>query len=317
MSRGIRKAWLGVAVVALLLTTGCKDFTVETMINADGSGTRAVTLEAGSVENDSTGLTLDQYRQLLGVTEQRGWHLAWEEPPEGGERNAVFSRNARIPGIDAWGEVSGDITLQGALTGSPFASVRCLNEVRATTAQGAQSTTYDYSETFDWYGLREAIVDFVATRLLEEVAREFPGTTLEDRAELRGLVAGVTAMELPRLFDTSDEERASLPMVKTVGVYGTRILSRRGIAATPADLEAIAVRVLDDPENRLEDFLATSLPGVYAVAPTNVALSVTLPGTIVESNADAVEDSMARWEFGILDALRGPVTLHATSELRK
>ncbi|MCU0610275.1 MAG: hypothetical protein MUE60_00615 [Candidatus Eisenbacteria bacterium] len=317
MSRGIRRAWLGVVVVGLLLTAGCKDFIIETGINPDGSGTRAITLEAGSLENDDTGLTLDQYRQLLGVTEQRGWHLVWEESPQDGERNAVFSRNARIPGIDSWSGASGDITLQGALAGSPFASVRGVNEVRATTARGAQSTTYEYRETFDWRGLREALVDFVAARLVEEVAREFPGITPEDRAELRGLAAGATAMDLPRLFDVSDEERASLPMVRTVGIYGTHVLSRRGIAAAPADLEAIAARVLDDPESRLEDFLSTNLPGVYAVALTNVSLSVTLPGTIVESNADAVEASTVKWEFGILDALRGPVTMHATSELRK
>ncbi len=82
-----------------------------------------------------------------------------------------------------------------------------------------------------------------------------------------------------------------------------------------AAFPVLASTVFDDTEDALDAFLAEQFPGAHETGFSDITIRLTLPGPIVESNADEVEVSTAQWTVNIWDALARPLEIRARAVL--
>jgi hypothetical protein len=293
------------ALVALLALAGCQRMVAESVVNADGGGSRTLTL---TLDEDAPTADPGLY---MGVTTAHGWKesITEETGDDGKVRHLPTHRHeARVNRLADWANVSGDLRLLGAAAGKPHAEVVLANRVSVERGQG----TYTYRETFTWNGALEVLVGFVADRFRDEVAAAYPRLDRAQLAELRGLAAGVCTMGAR----TAAGAEGSLELDEDLAIATIVDLAQPVIGGDPARLRDIAAAAINDQPGAIEDFLNRELPGYALAGTTTLELSVALPGRVVETNGKIGDDGTVTWSFQLGDPLIAPRECWARSEVR-
>lgn len=303
----------------------CTDYILETTVNPDGSGVRVERVEVG--DREDADISEADYRTLLHLTPADGWSRPTGGVNENGDSVQVIQRRIPVPDLASWSAISGTFRIDGALPSRAgervgyvtLGNVRFRNEVRVgrgVTSDGA--TTFSYREVFTARDAVDALVEFVVSRVDHSLSRAHPRLTGEERGQIVGAFRARfwTAIGdgLLSCSGDCDDEEMIAEVARDVAGSGARIVAHRYPDAREEALADVIARAFEDEE--LEGF-DDLLPGVNLSWNSHIAFRLRLPGEVISSNADRVEDGVLVWEFSPDAALQGPVEIRAESLLAR
>jgi hypothetical protein len=324
MRRTKRNRWLHAAALVLpvLWLSGCIEYTIETAMNADGSGTRHEEMVVDEGEGEDIGVTYSEFGELMFVAEGRGW--THREEVRKGDSVHVFRRETAVGSIDSWSENSDRVRIAGAVGADAESSighvrlgdVQFRNAVEAETGRAGEYTTYSYRERFYWENFPDVLVEYFAQSFAEVVETRYPDLTSEQRGEVLGLVKGGLWSAIDQgLLDANDEEEEELvsAFAERTASQAARIVRQTYSDADAGSLEALLVEHYDDDEDELGDFIEDRLPGVQLALQSEIVFRLSMPGRVTTSNAHDRDGSTLIWKFGPTDAATAPVVIFAES----
>jgi len=309
------------ACATLALVAGCRRLEMDVTVDREGGGERRLTMTVEERDASPGAPTETQARELLGVTEARGWRagVAEKTGDDGRTRSlTTYTRTWRAGSLRDWSAASGDICMKAAPAGAPRASVQLANRVEVETGRGTGVDTWTYRETFAWSGLLEALVAVAADGYRDAVASAYPFLDATELAELRGLARGAFTVGMRAGGGGKDGDEMDEEMViAALADESATIVARARPGAATGRLQEIATAVVKDQDDAIGDFMDRELPGVALAGETAIVLTVRLPGRIVETNGQVADDGSVRWEFGGGDPLGRPQVCWARSEVAK
>jgi hypothetical protein len=303
-------------VLGMLFVSGCKQYEVDVAVHPDGGGTRTVQLSMTSLGEKRYEPTLDELRQLFWVTAEAGWEMDWQENEEG-QKTPLFTKTARAKDKGSWEQMGGDIRISGTFeSGSPY-DVELSNSVLVEQEATDSGTVISYTETLRWSGLHDAAVGFLVDRFCYELHPAFPDLDETEIVELRALLASHLSANLQAFLEDQDDEEGPRPEIVALARHAMGIIEREYQDVQLWTICEIFEWVVKDPGDAISRFVERELPGVHLAGFTNVELEVTMPGEIIETNADEVEGQRALWKCGLLDAFLQPVEFYVRSSLSR
>jgi hypothetical protein len=197
-----------------------------------------------------------------------------------------------------------------------YSDVGFANTIKVEIGRSPTGKIYTYRESIAWTSLKEAIIGFQADRFHEAMSEAYPFLGREELAELRGLMTGYYAYALSSMQQAENETMTDKAVVSSLTSDAKRIIRRRHPDADVSAVAEITERLAHDSDDELDEFIKEILPGVYLAFITSLRLSLTMPGKVVESNADEVDGQTLVWkEIGFIDAFNKPIELYARSEV--
>ena len=308
-ARGARWVAAGGAATMALWLAGCWQYEIEVTIAPDGSGSRALRLQADSEDLEQEAGDLTEFIGLYCLGTDAGWVM------ERGQEYVEFTRRSQPASLGDWRFVSGDVRILGTLEPGSGNDVAFINAVSVDIGAGTNLRTYTYRERFAWTGLREIIIARQAEGFFNRLRGSHPSLSDEDRPELTGLLAGAVLATVELKASSIEREGVAEALGQAVEAHAEDIIRRRDPDAVCTDLAQIVHDAITGADKDLEAFLHEKLPGAYLAGATSIELRVTMPGRIVESNADRVEGKTAFWSMDAWDALVRPVELSVRAEL--
>ena len=309
------------AALAPAALSGCKHYRADVVVNPDGSGTRALTLTVQSGSDETFSPASAEFRDLFGVTAQAGWKPIDAGSPDDTASSRGYRRETEIRDVSQWKSQSGDIQVWGApegpsrgrgRPGSP-GSVRFANTVSLEREKGPDGVIFTYRETFAWTGLLEALVGFYVRNLDANLASGFLDLSAEERGEMRGILSGMLTTWFLQLQVGEDSEMETEDLKRSFLDLADRSLRPHHSDVDRERLAALADTLFDDSEDDLDVYLEKHLPGAHETVFSDIEVHLTLPGRLLENNADEVDGATAVWTIDIWDALARPVEITARS----
>ncbi len=307
-----------VLTVNLLLSAGCKQYKIEVTMNEDGSGMRTVQLSTPTIGEDNLEIGLDEFRSLFGLSEKRGWSMqrVLKETEEGEERDKyIFTLDSKAKRISSWQAMSGDIEIRGTLEKGPLADVSFYNEIEVERIDGGILT---YRETLTWNRLKESVIDMTIALFRNNMAQEYPFLSQQELDMLAYFTAGIVSIAW--YGEEVAEDQISDEMYETsAAVYIEHIIRKNHPDEDLSNILSVVKRTFDDEyETQFDNFLKEKLPGAYLAGHTAISFMVTMPGEIVETNAQHVEGNTAIWKHDVtMVAFNHPVELFVKAKLTK
>jgi hypothetical protein len=300
---------LAMALAPLLALAGCQHYSVEVTLDADGGGRRLCELVC-----DAPGPTpeaaVSHFREGFALDEAAGWRrVNRAEAPQ----HLVFQREQQLATAADWASLDGEIAVPGRLD-TEMAGVRFTNSVVVEAAGEGNLRTLTYRERFEWQGILPAASALIAELGSAALAADYPALDEPARVELRGLLAGA-ALRFIALEQEDAGEPAYATFLAALSEQARAIIARQYPAATAPAIAGRLDGVLRGAGEEGDAVFAERLPGLDLVATTDLGFRLTLPGPVLETNADRVEGDTAIWQFGLSDALLEPVQLYATVRL--
>lgn len=313
--RGRRRPLLGVLLATgLAAAAGCQHYDVQVAIEPDGTGQRTVdfTIEGSG---DDAALTNEQLRDFFRIDASHGWTLVSGKPPDAqaSAAGATYRHAMTCDDPTAWDRADGELRIQARPGERP--DVVFANDLDVRLLESEEGRVCQYRETFSWTGLRQEITSFMADRFVEQVHAAYPFLTTDELHELRGLLAGMVMLHLQATGEYEDQEPDDELTVAAILAHAEDVLRRHPGDHDTTEMNAIVRASADDPMGVLDHHVAQQLPGAYHAASTALNLSVTMPGPIIDTNADRIDGQMVSWEMSIWDASAHPVEVFATSEI--
>ncbi len=307
---------LMILIAALvLLGAGCRQYEIEVVLRADGSGTRTLQLRP-DLEADLQGEPSQEvFAELFCLHAENGWSRSREESGRDAPDVIVYRRDEEVTTLGRWRDLSGDLCIRGAAEPGAYDSVRFENRITVHASADAKTRSYTYRERFAWRGLREILVARQAEAFCNRLQAIVPSLTDGDRRALTGLLAGALLANVQLEPSAGDQDAIVEVLTRSVAVYAAEILHRHDPEAPTDSLRQIASEAILDPGGDLEAFLRREMPGAYLAGATSISVSVTVPGLIVDTNADRVEGRTVSWNLDTWDALVRPVELYVRSEI--
>lgn len=304
----------------VLMFAGCKEYNVEVTVEPDGGGHRKVELNATSVAQASVEPAYEEFVKLFSLDEKKGWSVQKRKMEKEGVEDEPFQGYIYTLERDAtkladWNDMSGDINIRAAFPGDEFYDVKFHNAIDLEIGRSTNVKTITYRETFAWDSLKEELIAFIATYYQDTLAVAYPELGTGELAEIKGLMAGHLSIGFYAIEETGelDGEEAARSLVPIV----TKVIQRKRSDVLEAQVFEITKAVLSDETNRFERWAAEKMPGVDLAFFTEINLRVTMPGVIVESNADEVQDQTAVWKLEIMKTINRPIELYVRSELEE
>jgi len=313
-----RRAWRLAACGAplvLALLAGCRQYEIVVTINPDGSGSRALRLQADPTDFEEEESTLEEFIALFSLGPDSGWTLARKSEQEGKSEILVFSRDSAPGSPEAWERQGGDVNIQGTRDPGRHARVTFANELSVELVSGPGPRTCTYRERFAWTGLREILTGRQAEGFFARLRGSYPYLKDEDRLELTGLLAGAILATVELEASAGEREGMAEALARAVEAHAGDVIRRHDPSAACEDLAQITREAITGADQNLEAFLRRELPGAYLAGATSITLRVTMSGLIVDSNADRVEGKTATWTFDVWDALVCPVEVFVRAEI--
>lgn len=324
MKRTKRNRWLHLTALALpvLWLSGCIEYTIETTMNADGSGTRHEEMVVEESEEAGVNVTYSEFGELMFVTEDRGWTHG-EEVREG-DTVHVFRRETVISGIASWAEKSDGVRIAGAVARGAaskvghirLGDVQFRNAIQVETGRAGEYTTYSYRERFYWENFPDVLVEYFAQTFADVVDARYPDLTSGQRGEVLGLVKGGLWSAMDQgLLDASDEKEEELvsAFAERTASQAARIVRQSYPDADAGTFQALLREHYDDEDRDLDDFIERRLPGVQLAIQSEIVFRLSMPGRITASNAHDRDGATLIWKFGPGDAATTPVVIFAES----
>lgn len=326
----IQRALAPVLVVGIASgLLGCHEMKVETRLNADGSGTRHMELLAEEDVGDST-ITLVDYREMMGVTEDRGWthSVSRRKKAESDQMKDYYSfkRTAKAADFLELAGMSGDIYIKGTNKNPAFADVHFVNTIEIETGTNPRGRTITYRETFTWSRLIETLIDYRLEEYLPALTKTYPNWKSEEINEWFGFVKGTFMAAVDDgIIDmgSGDRERRFENSINRAVTYATRAIR----ASDPDADESFIVDVVWSIFVEWDEFDQTAgdmdLIGVVLATVLNLTVRIDIPGMVVETNADRREvyaDPLAGrqkllWEIDPTSAMTKPIEIYVKTEI--
>lgn len=322
---GDLRGQIAALTVTLLGLSGCVEYTIETTLNADGSGVRREEMVVDENEGEWVDVSYAEFGELMFVTGRHGW--THREEVRDGDTVHIFQREKALPDFASWVGLSGDVQIAGATAAAASTSVGRVslgvvhfrNAARVETGQAAEYTTLTYRETFYWEGLPDVLVEFFVQTFADTMDARYPDLASGERGEIIGLVRGGLWSTVDQgILDADDEEEKRLytAFIDRTAPQAAEIARRSYPDAGEESFRGMLQRLYDDDEP-LERFMDEKLPGLALAINTSFTFRLNMPGRVTNSNAHERDGDTLVWEFGPGDAGSTPVEIFAESVVRR
>jgi hypothetical protein len=177
--------------------------------------------------------------------------------------------------------------------------------------QTAEGTSYTYREIFYWVDALDAVIEFLMNEVRQTVGARYPDLPAETLGEIVGLVRGQLWAALDQGLLDSDEPESE-ELLESAIDRSARVAAR--IVHREADEEYFRTMLKDlynDEDDELGDYLGEKLPG-FDLGP-GFTFRLTMPGRVVNSNADDRDGEALVWKFNAGDGMVEPVIIVAES----
>lgn len=307
--------WLVILISAglLVLSTGCKQYSIDVTINEDGSGARLVELSTSTIGEDDLEMSLDEFLRLFNLDEKHGWKMRREAKEGEQHEKYIFTLDRTAKHISSWQAMSGDFNVRGTLEKGPLEDISFHNEIEVERSDG---NTITYRETLAWNKLKESVVDMSAAFFSETLAQEYPFLSKHDLDMIKNFLAGIITI-VWYAEEVAEDKITDEICSQAAGDYIAYLIKEKHPDKDLSGLAETIDRIINDEgEEYLDRILQEKLPGVYLAGHTAIALKVTMPGEIIDSNANKVEGNTAIWEFDLMLApLNHPIEIHVRSKI--
>lgn len=321
------RTFVAVWILSLAGLGGCVEYTIETSLDADGSGVRSeemvVEVSPGSDESSELEDRVSDadFEWLMSVGGDRWTHSSRVEE---GDTLHVFQRQTRVRDLASWSELSGDVHIAGATAASAgtrvgrvrLGDVHFRNAVQVESGGVTGGRSYTYTETFYWENLLDVLIAWYARHVENTIAAQYSDLPAEERGEIIGLVKGGLWAAIDQgLLDASgdEDERLKSAFVERATEQSMRIIRRRYPGAAADAFANMLRQVIEDDQDKLASFITADLPGVELAANSEIIFRLNMPGRVTESNAHDREGTTLIWKFGPGDAVTAPVEIFARS----
>jgi hypothetical protein len=309
------KRILGFGIAAIILAglaalTGCQHYALTVRLDADGGGHRESRLDGPSVQVTELESDVEQNCRIafsLGPDWQR-------IPLEEGDSQLQFTRAREVEKIEGWPAVA-EIHVPGDPE-RPDGPVLLSNSIEVFQGSQNDSLTLSYRETFRWDGLLPAVGEIVANLLVTELAREYPDLGAVERAKLKGLVAGAAHRHLSlELGDAEDAEYEYF--LDVLGTQLTAVIRKRYPRVEDSTIREFVEQAYRGESKEADELLDRELPSLSDLFATDLKLRVTMPGPIIDSNAEEISGNTASWSIDFNDAILQPVEAYVRSTVEE
>jgi hypothetical protein len=327
--RKTRTLVLTLVVAALTVFLGCHEMKIETSLNADGSGSRHMELMIEDDGEDST-LTLADYRDLMGVTDDRGWsHSISQRKQEHSDKISdfhSFARNAQADDLFEMTAMSGDILVKASRTNPAFRDVYFANAIEVESGMSTRGRTIVYRETLSWSGLLEALLDYRLQGYRASLEKIYPGLEPVEIDEWFAFFRGTFMAAVDDgIFDMGSGDRAMrfAKSIERVVVYATKKIRAHDPDADDSIIVHMTWSIFvawDEFEETVEEM---ELMGVDLATVLDLTVRIDIPGRVVETNADRQEvyaDPRAGrqklvWEIDTEESISKPIEIYVKTEI--
>lgn len=322
-----RRTFAVVWIFSLAGMGGCVEYTIETTLEANGSGARSeeIVVETSDGSDESSGLedriSNADFEWLMSLGSDRWKHSSRVEH---GDTLHVFQRQTRVRDLASWSGLSGDVHIAGATAASTgtwvgrvrLGDVHFRNAVQVESGSVTGGRSYTYTETFYWENILDVLIAWYARYVERTIVAQYSDLPADDRSEIIGLVKGGLWSAIDQgLLDASgdEEERLMSTFIERTTQQSMRII-RRHYSSADADAFARMLRqVYEDDQDKLESFIAADLPGVELAVNSEIVFRLNMPGRVTDSNAHDRDGATLIWKFGPGDAVQAPVEIFARS----
>lgn len=315
--------------VAIVLF-GCHEMKMETTINADGSGSRHIEFLVEADGDEDSTFTLDDYRELMGVTKERGWNhnLSRRKQAQSDDIKDYhsFSRSAAADELKELTAMSGDITIKATNKNPLFAGVYFANSIEVETGVSSRGRSITYRETFAWSGLIEALIDHRLESYRSSLKQIFPRLKPQEINEWFAFVKGTFLAAVDDgIFDMGGGDRARrfAKSIERVVEFAMKKIRSYDPDADDSFLIHVTWSIFvewDEFDETAEDM---DLMGVELANGLKMTVRVDIPGGVVDTNADRQEvyadPTSGRqklvWEIDPTDAISRRIEIYVKSEI--
>jgi hypothetical protein len=323
MNRSIPRGTLRrTAILAALVSglAGCMDYSIETTVNADGTGVRSERMEL--TRNSDFDLTEREVRSLTLSTPDRGWKSSIRVDQDG-DTTWVLDRKTDVRRLRDWGDPTDRTLILGTTpdkTETRLGYVRLGDVVFRSSIQVAVARRSDgtslvtYRESFLWDQAADAVVEFLVQDLDGTLKQRYPRLTDAERASILGFArARIWVAGDEGLFTGDNESEAIARAAAKTAEQAVKIVRVRYPEETTEALRQIVENLLDDGDDRVSRLFEETLPGLNLGLNTSVVFRLNLPGTVSTTNASGRDGKTLTWKFSPLDNFTGPVEVFAES----
>ncbi len=293
---GIGRCVVGLLLAAVLAAlAGCYEYHVAVVVTENLSGQRTTTLET---EKTPTPETLF----LLGVDGE-----SWVETVfvgHEGDETRRYRREQSVVDDELWAETGGTV-----LRADPAGAFRLATEVGLEETKELGNKRLVYRETLSWNGLREEVAAVVAVDYAAFLRREFPALPDSLVHEFRGAMATTILLNWTELTASASDRDPRTKLPSRV----TEVLSER-LRRAEVDEELSRNLLKKTTKWKFLDELEVALPGLKSSLRSAIILTVTMPGPIVDGNADKVAGNVASFRVELSSTLAGPVVLEVVCQ---
>ncbi len=324
ITHGTRAGAVAFGIISLILG-GCVDYAVDTTLNTDGSGTRAIRVDVtdpGKLED--FGLSPLEFRDVMNLSDRLGWDHE-VKLQEDGDTVHVFRLEKRMATLGSWAEANGDIGIAGVPAGRARSKLGylTLGDVQFQNrlwvrldGNSAESPTLRYQEHFLWENGVEALHEAILEQMEGALQGAYPRLTDRERGEIVGYArASIRSAIDEGVLDASSDEQDRLwnRVLSGTASQGIKAVKEHYPSAQEESLrECLDVLSGDGETDGVED-IDKLLPGLSLAWNTQIEMRLTMPGRITTTNAHQQEGNTLMWEFSPIDALGGPIVLVAES----
>lgn len=305
------------SAVALLGATGCLDYTIETTLQADGTGVRVERMEVK--RNDDFSLPVADFRAVT-LSQGRGWTEATRVDADG-DTTWVLERRTDLRRLGEWSDPARRPLILGVLPSRAderMGYVRLGDVVfRSSTQVGITrrsdgTSVVSYRESFLWDQAADVIVEFVLAGADKALRDRYPRLTEVERGTVLGFArARLWVAGEEGLFTSENEEEAIARAAETTAEHAEKVVRARYPEVTTEALRELFAAVMALEGEELERLFEDRLPGLNLGFNTQVVFRLTLPGTVTATNGARVEGGVLEWTFSPLDRLTEPVEVFA------
>jgi hypothetical protein len=321
----------------ILALSGCMQYTIETTLNADGSGIRHEELMVEEVEVDveseeyGFSVTSDDFADLMNVRESDRWSYTITMEDE--DTIHVFRRETRVRDLASWADVSGDVHIAGAISADArsrvghiqLGDVHFRNTVRVQSGAVTEGVSFVYREAFYWENLLDVLVEWFVGYVSSTVDAQYPNLTAQERGEITGFVKGGLWSAIDQgLLDSGgdEEERLVSAFIDRAAEQSMKIIRRRYPEGDVESFKNMLRQIYEDEDDKLGGFIEARLPGVQLSAASEIIYRLNMPGRVTASNAHDRDGNTLVWEFGLAwegggDAVTAPVEIFAESVVER
>jgi hypothetical protein len=303
-----------------LVFSACTEYTIETTVNADGSGVRVEKLEVGDVPDVK--VSREDFPSLMYVGEGERWSYA--EVVVDGDTVHGFHRRTLVDDLSSWSRLSDRVRIAGAVPAKARArigyvtlgNVQFHNAVRVRRAADSDGTTsFTYRETFTWTQGVDAVGEFFMRELEQALTSRYPRLSPGERGEIVGFARARfwAAVEEGLLSGDADEDQLLAEAVDRTAEQAVKIVRLYDPRETEEALVEVLSQALGGGEDQLEALLEDELPGLNLAFNSDIIFRLNMPGRVTDSNAHKRDGTTLIWEFGPAEALQTPIEIYAES----